>query len=158
MADRLAKAALSRHEIDINIGLGKTELTNLIEKRQKLKANSQWQGSSSNSVHFMRNIVPSLLDTKISLSKQFERRNRLLVNAPKFLAKGPVACDFCNTNKTVEHVLLYCDKSIGHREELKTLFNKNNVPFNLQTLLAPTPHKNLTNSIINFISDIVEEI
>ena len=158
MADRLAKAALSRQELDINIGLGKSELLNLIEKRQRLKANNKWQESRSNSVNFMRNIMPSLLDAKISLSKQFERRNRLLVNAPRFLAKGPVACDFCNTNKTVEHILLSCDKSIGHREELKTLFRKNNVTFNLQTLLAPTPHKNLINPIINFINDITEEI
>ena len=157
-ADRLAKLALRKNSIDLNIGLGKTELTNLIKKRQKLRANVVWQASTSKSVKHMREIVPSVFDNNIPLNRQYERRNRLLVNAPKFLSKGPVTCEFCRTDKNVQHVLLHCDLSIGYREDLKRTFNKYNHAFNLNTLLAPNPPSELKSPILNYINELVEDI
>ena len=157
-ADSLAKASLEKDTIDLNIGLGNSELKNLIKSRLKIKQNSKWQESESSSVKHMRETVPSLLEVKIPLNKKFEKRNRLLVNAPRFLAKGPVACDFCQTDKTVEHILLHCDKSIGIREEVRHSLYKYGFPLNMKTLLAFNPPREIESQILDYINKIIEDI
>ena len=157
-ADLLAKQALNHTSIDINIGLGKTELVSLIEKRQKIRFNEQWQDISFDSVKHTREIVPSLLNLDIPLGPKYEKRNRLLVNAPRFLSKGPVECEFCEMNNTVNHVLLECDRFLGLRAEIMELFRENNHEFNLKNILDVYPPKVLRRPILKFINGLLENI
>ena len=157
-ADLLAKKALNRPNIDCDIGLGKTELESLIVKRQQIKRNRQWQHLQFDSVKHTREIVPSLLNFNISLGNQYEKRNRLLVNAPRFLSKGPINCDFCEVNKTVKHVLLECDLFIGNRDYIIGMFRDQNTEFNLKDILDVKPLKTLRRPILKYINGIMENI
>ena len=157
-ADNLAKQALNHQNIDLVTGLGKTELVSLIEKRQKIKFNQQWQDSSFNSVKHTREIVSSLLNIDIQLGPKYEKLNRLLVNAPRFLSKGAVLCDFCEINKTVKHVLLECDRFIGNRAEILDTFREHNQEFSLKNILAVKPPKSLIRTILKYINGLRENI
>ena len=155
-ADTLAKQALNHSKIDLVIGLGKTELVSLFEKRQKIQANKQWQDSSFDSVKHTREIIPSILNVNIPLGKKYEKRNRLLVNAPRFLSKGAIICEFCKKNQTVNHVLLECDRFIGLRAEITTTFREHNFEFCLKNILAVKPPNELRRPILKFINKISE--
>ena len=130
----------------------------LIEKRQKIRFNEQWQDISFDSVKHTREIVPSLLNLDIPLGPKYEKRNRLLVNAPRFLSKGPVVCEFCEMNNTVNHVLLECDRFLGLRAEIMELFRENNHEFNLKNILDVYPPKVLRRPILKFINGLLENI
>ena len=157
-ADLLAKKALNSPEVNVIIGLGKTELISLIGKRQNIKTNREWQDLSSSSIMHTRDIVPSLFKLDIPLGKQYEKRNRLLVNAPRFLSKGPVMCDFCEVDRTVKHVLLECDYFIGNRQEIKDIFIGQKSEFNLKNILDVKPPKALKRPILKFINGLMENI
>ena len=105
-----------------------------------------------------RDIVPSLFKLDIPLGKQYEKRNRLLVNAPRFLSKGPVMCDFCEVDRTVKHVLLECDYFIGNRQEIKDIFNGQKKEFNLKNILDVKLTKALKRPILKFINGLMENI
>ena len=157
-ADTLAKQALNHQQIDLVIGLGKTELGSLFEKRQKIQANRQWQDSSFDSVKHTREMIPSILNVNIPLGKKFEKRNRLLVNAPRFLSKGAIICEFCEKNQTVSHVLLECDRYIGYRAEIIDTFREHNHTFCLENILAVKPPNELRLPILKFINELLDDI
>ena len=157
-ADTLAKQALNHQNIDLVIGLGKTELGSLFEKRKKIKANRQWQASSFDSIQHTRKMIPSILNVNIPLGKKYEKRNRLLVNAPRFLSKGVVICECCEKNKTVSHVLLECDRFIGLRAKIIDTFREHNHTFCLENILAVKPPNELRLPILKFINELLDDI
>ena len=153
-ADELAKLAVEKDTVDLNIKLGPNELKSKIKKEIVKAADDEWKGRLSESTHFMREMTPNPFSTRIPISEKYILRNRLLVNRPIFFARQQEICEACDVPKTPEHMLMECPRMNIQRTALISKFRKEAVDFNLANVLNPNPPRDLLRPILQYIAEL----
>ena len=125
-ANKMAKKALEKKKIEINISISKAEVKSLIWE----KVNKMWQDKwdSEEKGRYLYNIQKSV-NVKIVYSGQSKDEQILIrlrlghsaLNKTKgLIGKHPTGlCEGCQVEETVEHVLMYCSDYEIERESMK---------------------------------------
>ena len=67
-------------------------------------------------------------------------------------------CDFCSQEKTTEHVLIFCQIHNKEREELKKVFDSQNIGMTVENILSLNQSNIVENASLRFINTIQELI
>ena len=136
VADRLANKGRAAENITTDCKLGRSEMKSLIKKRMRaIKWNNDWRNSRHG--NFTKTIFPNahVGIPKLHAKGNNDRITRLRLGNPIFLAARDLYCEECDTEKTIEHVLMRCQKHTAHRLELELEYMKQGIPFGLCNIL-----------------------
>ena len=138
-ADKLAKQGAGRDRIDIETKLGSSEMKALINARARgILWNERWTKDTEHA-NFTRKLIPNLRDRKkIPYGNgKYEKITRLRLGNPYFVAMQDKYCDQCKSEKTIQHVLLECEKHRMERNKLMRVYQQRNLPLTLTNILSP---------------------
>ena len=136
--------------ISENCKLGLTEIQALIINDFKDEANEIWQNEN----HISREHIPSIRHGKYPLSKEFRNRNRLIMNKPFCMLKSNPTCEVCQTNLSVQHILIDCVMHGQERDILKGVYKDNNIEFTVRNILDLKQPPNIQRHSIAFINSL----
>ena len=156
MADQLAKDATSHIHIEIETKLGQSEMIAELKQLQRVKWDEEYK--KANKAVFTKSFIPSVIHNKIHLSGINAKRIRFILNNPRFKAMQDKHCDFCSQEKTTEHVLIFCLIHNKEREELKKVFDSQNIGMTVENILSLNQSNIVENASLRFINTIQELI
>ena len=128
-----------RDRIDIETKLGSSEMKALINARARgILWNERWTKDTEHA-NFTRKLIPNLRDRKkIPYGNgKYEKITRLRLGNPYFVAMQDKYCDQCKSEKTIQHVLLECEKHRMERNKLMRVYQQRNLPLTLTNILSP---------------------
>ena len=154
-ADELAKDALNQTNIG-KIPYSSQDFLSLLKNKLNIKCQLEWDKSKC----FLRKIQPEItVKTKNQNSKLQEMclaRLRLghsyLTHSYLLLKSDPPNCSTCNSRTTVKHILIECQNYNQQRQELQNYCLRNNLSFNITTLLNDQ-NPDITKLLLKFIFD-----
>jgi ribonuclease HI len=155
-ADKLAKLALQKDNIEINVPLELKEAYAEIEDISTLIWQNQWNNETTG--RFYHEIEP-IVSNKIKFSSSTRDKETLITRLRlgkcclnNYLYKigkhDTGLCSNCNQHETIEHFLLHCSKTKKLSDELHSLCKKLNKPCILNTILS---NQRACDIVYNFI-------
>ena len=156
IADQLAKDATSHMHAAIETKLGQSEMIAELKQLQKVKWDEIYK--NSNKAAFTKSFIPSVIHNKIHLSGINAKRIRFILNNPRFKAMQDKKCDVCSQEKTTEHVLINCQIHNKERDQLKEVFDSQNISMTVENILSLNQSNIVENASLIFINTIKEII
>ena len=142
--------------IEIETKLGQSEMIAELKQLQRVKWDEEYK--KANKAVFTKSFIPSVIHNKIHLSGINAKRIRFILNNPRFKAMQDKHCDFCSQEKTTEHVLIFCQIHNKEREELKKVFDSQNIGMTVENILSLNQSNIVENASLRFINTIQELI
>ena len=159
-ADKLAKQALVEPDNIEYIGLGTSEYKALITKRVKgIIWQKEWDACKHSKL--TKTLIPNVSHGNIPYGTHgiLGKLTRLRLNRPFFnRKKEEIQCDSCNEPKTIEHILLTCQKHAAERELIRIQFSNLGQELNIYNILSPYADKELRQHSRVFINSLKEDI
>lgn len=142
LADMCAKKAAELPDIEVNVAYSKAEVKSIIKAKTKEKWQFMWDNEQSGRhlYKFQREVGKNRNTCRNKQEEDVLSRMRLGhtgLNRTLFIMKKHVdgMCEYCNSQETIEHVIMYCPKYHQARQRLISQLNESQMTLNLQLLL-----------------------
>ncbi|XP_048015377.1 uncharacterized protein LOC125247880 [Megalobrama amblycephala] len=158
LADECAKEATGKSDIDIKVNYSKAEMKFLIKQHVKNRWQKQWVDERTG--RWLYNIQ------RIVGKGRITRRNRKEESIISRLRFGHTAlnstlnkigkhqtgaCEYCNQEETVEHVIMKCPKYNSERRVLIFNLKRIKMKFNLTNLLQRNSHEECIDFLLLYL-------
>lgn len=149
IADKIAKQATIKTNIDVNIKNDYSQIKNIAKKIGANIWEKQWEHNHNPSINHYKTIIKEF-GTRIKYYNKNRRKDTIITQfragytyylkhyKKKYLNRTDGLCDICKVPETIEHYLINCNKYQQQKNILHNKIKHLNKPINIKTMLVDT--------------------